>query len=180
MCGSLPCIVELGTSTPSGWYHFSCLAFNGANWTCSKNQLPRTFTQQVWVSEGLKRLLDSFFSRTMILAHAIQPITVFTLWLKVSKHYKLISVRKAKGCSPALVATFIYENPGLAWTIWSIHTRNTPPPKKKGLLPWCRGWLGLVIGSFGSAGGVVDMPRVPDGRAGVYNRAGLFSRGWGQ
>jgi len=55
-----------------------------------------------------------------------------------------------------------------------------PTTQKKGLLPLCRGWLGLVIGSFGSAGGVVDMPRVPDGRAGVYNRAGLFSRGWGQ
>jgi len=55
-----------------------------------------------------------------------------------------------------------------------------PTTQKRGLLPWCRGWLGLVIGSVGSAGGVVDMPRVPDGRAGVYNRAGLFSRGWGQ
>jgi hypothetical protein len=57
--------------------------------------------------------------------------------------------------------------------------REYPTTPKKGLLPWCRGWLGLVIGSFGSAGGVVDMPRVPDGRAGVYNRAGLLSRGWG-
>jgi hypothetical protein len=45
--------------------------------------------------------------------------------------------------------------------------REYPTTQKKGLLPWCRGWLGLVIGSFGSAGGVVDMPRVPDGRAGV-------------
>jgi hypothetical protein len=44
--------------------------------------------------------------------------------------------------------------------------RVYPTTQKKGLLPWCRGWLGLVIGSFGSAGGVVDMPRVPDGRAG--------------
>jgi len=49
-----------------------------------------------------------------------------------------------------------------------------PTTQKKGLLPLCQGWLGLVIGSFGSAGGVVDMPRVPNRRAGVYNRVGLF------
>ena len=29
------------------------------------------------------------------------------------------------------------------------------------------------------SGWVVDMPRVPDGRAGVYNRAGLLGGGWG-
>jgi hypothetical protein len=54
-------------------------------------------------------------------------------------------------------------------------------PKKRTFLSFAvvLGLVGLVIGSFGSAGGVVDMPRVPDGRAGVYNRAGLLSRGWG-
>ena len=26
---------------------------------------------------------------------------------------------------------------------------------------------------------IVDLPRVPDGRAGAYNRAGLLGRGWG-
>jgi hypothetical protein len=60
--------------------------------------------------------------------------------------------------------------------------RVYPTTQKKGLflvLPWCRDWLGLVIGSFSSAGGVVDMPRMPDGRAGVYNRVGLLSRGLG-
>jgi len=53
-------------------------------------------------------------------------------------------------------------------------TPGIPHHPKKRTLPWCQGWLGLVIGSFRSVGGVVDMPRVPDGRAGVYNRAGLL------
>jgi len=32
---------------------------------------------------------------------------------------------------------------------------------------------------FASAGRVVDLPGVPDGRAGMCNRVGLLSRGWG-
>jgi hypothetical protein len=27
---------------------------------------------------------------------------------------------------------------------------------------------------------MVDLPRVPDGRAGVYHRAGWLGRGWGR
>ena len=57
------------------------------------------------------------------------------------------------------------------------HDQSTPGiphhPEKRtfAVVP---GWLGLVIGSFGSAGGVADMPRVLDRRAGVYNRVGLL------
>ena len=35
---------------------------------------------------------------------------------------------------------------------------------KNRVLPWSRGWLGSIIGSFGSAGRVIGLPRVPDGR----------------
>ena len=41
-----------------------------------------------------------------------------------------------------------------------------PITPKRELLQWWQGWLGLVIGSFGSAGGVADMLWVLDGRAG--------------
>jgi len=54
-----------------------------------------------------------------------------------------------------------------------------PTTPQKELLPWWQGWLGLVIGSFGLAGGVADMLWVLDGRAGMYNRAEPLSRGWG-
>jgi len=37
---------------------------------------------------------------------------------------------------------------------------------KNRVLPWSQGWLGSIIGSFGSAGRVIGLPRVPDGRAG--------------
>jgi hypothetical protein len=57
--------------------------------------------------------------------------------------------------------------------------RVFPTTQNKGVLPWCRGWSGLVIETFEYAGRVVCMPRVPGERAGVYNGAGLFSRGWG-
>jgi hypothetical protein len=52
---------------------------------------------------------------------------------------------------------------------------TNPTTQKNTVLPWCRGWLGLVIGSFRWAGRVVGLPRVPDGRAGVYNRAGCWA-----
>jgi hypothetical protein len=52
--------------------------------------------------------------------------------------------------------------------------REYPTPttqKKRTFLSFAvvPGLVGLVIGSFVSVGRVVDMPRVPDGRAGVYN-----------
>jgi hypothetical protein len=45
-------------------------------------------------------------------------------------------------------------------------TPGIPHHPKKRTFAVVPGWLGLVIGSFGSAGRVIDMPRVPDGRAG--------------
>jgi len=53
---------------------------------------------------------------------------------------------------------------------------KTPPPKKPsglGYLPGSRGWLGWLIWPFGW---VVDMPRLPDGRAGLCDRAGMCNR----
>ena len=60
--------------------------------------------------------------------------------------------------------------------------RNLPTTQKKRIKESIAVMPGLVRISnrvFGWAGSVDDMPRVPDGRAGVYNRVGLLSRGWG-
>jgi len=96
MCGSLPCLVELGTSTPSDQYHFSCSALDQTEHVQKTSCFERLRNKY----GHLKRLPDSVSLRTTILAHAIKTITIFTLW-KLSKHYKLISIRKAKGCLPS-------------------------------------------------------------------------------
>jgi len=56
---------------------------------------------------------------------------------------------------------------------------TNPTTQKNRVLLWYRGWLGLVIGFFGWAGRMVDMPRVLDERAGWCRGVGLLSRGWG-
>ena len=63
----------------------------------------------------------------------------------------------------------------------SLHNAygTNPTTQKNRVLPWCRGWLELVIGFVGWAGRMVDMPRVPDERAGWCRGVGLLSRGWG-
>ena len=51
-----------------------------------------------------------------------------------------------------------------------------PKIVKNRVLPWSRRWLGSIIGSFGSAGRVMDLPRVPDGRAGSSRWGGAVGR----
>jgi len=47
------------------------------------------------------------------------------------------------------------------------------------MLLWVPGLVRMTNGSFGSVGRLGSLLRVPDGRAGVCNRAGLLGGGWG-
>ena len=47
---------------------------------------------------------------------------------------------------------------------------------KNRVLLWSQEWLGSIIGSFGSAGRVIGLPRVLDGRAGSSRWGGAVGR----
>ena len=101
-------------------------------------------------------------------------------WKMLAQRQYVVSVYSARSCMRgrwrcSLRRYISISIPGTCVNHIINPHRVFPTTQKKEVLLWCWGWLGLVIWSFGWAGRMVDMPGVPDERAGVYNRVGCWA-----